>query len=56
MTGNDVFKYAVKALDSVVEETLEANGLEMRGQLPVGIAAMGGLVLLLVRHFGECFL
>jgi 3-oxoacyl-[acyl-carrier-protein] synthase-3 len=26
MTGNDVFKYAVKALDSVVEETLEANG------------------------------
>jgi len=28
MTGNDVFKYAVKALDSVVEETLEANGLD----------------------------
>lgn len=27
MTGNDVFKYAVKALDSVVDETLEANGL-----------------------------
>ena len=28
MSGNDVFKYAVKALDSVVEETLEANGLD----------------------------
>jgi 3-oxoacyl-[acyl-carrier-protein] synthase III len=28
MTGNDVFKYAVKALDSVVDETLEANGLQ----------------------------
>jgi len=28
MTGNEVFKYAVKALDSVVEETLEANGLD----------------------------
>jgi 3-oxoacyl-[acyl-carrier-protein] synthase-3 len=28
MTGSDVFKYAVKALDSVVEETLEANGLD----------------------------
>ena len=28
MTGNDVFKHAVKALDSVVEETLEANGLD----------------------------
>ena len=27
MSGSDVFKYAVKALDSVVEETLEANGL-----------------------------
>ena len=27
MTGNEVFKHAVKALDSVVEETLEANGL-----------------------------
>ena len=27
MKGNDVFKYAVKALDSVVDETLEANGL-----------------------------
>ncbi|TBR07534.1 MAG: ketoacyl-ACP synthase III, partial [Lysobacter sp.] len=27
MSGNDVFKYAVKALDSVVEETLEANGI-----------------------------
>ncbi|MDO5611331.1 MAG: beta-ketoacyl-ACP synthase III [Pseudomonadota bacterium] len=27
MAGNEVFKYAVKALDSVVEETLEANGL-----------------------------
>ena len=27
MKGNDVFKYAVKALDSVVEEALEANGL-----------------------------
>ncbi|HEY0860501.1 MAG TPA: 3-oxoacyl-[acyl-carrier-protein] synthase III C-terminal domain-containing protein, partial [Pseudoxanthomonas sp.] len=25
---NDVFKYAVKALDSVVDETLEANGLD----------------------------
>ena len=28
MTGNEVFKHAVKALDAVVEETLEANGLE----------------------------
>lgn len=28
MKGNDVFKYAVKALDGVVEETLEANGLQ----------------------------
>jgi 3-oxoacyl-[acyl-carrier-protein] synthase III len=28
MAGSDVFKYAVKALDSVVEETLEANGLD----------------------------
>jgi len=27
LKGNDVFKYAVKALDSVVDETLEANGL-----------------------------
>ncbi|MGV8961689.1 MAG: beta-ketoacyl-ACP synthase III [Stenotrophomonas sp.] len=27
MKGNDVFKYAVKALDSVVDETLNANGL-----------------------------
>ncbi len=27
MKGNDVFKYAVKALDSVVDETLEANAL-----------------------------
>lgn len=28
MSGNDVFKHAVKALDSVVEETLEHNGLD----------------------------
>jgi len=28
MTGNEVFKHAVKAMDSVVEETLEANGLD----------------------------
>jgi len=28
MKGNDVFKYAVKALDSVVDETLHANGLD----------------------------
>jgi 3-oxoacyl-[acyl-carrier-protein] synthase-3 len=28
MTGNDVFKHAVKALDAVVEEALEANGLD----------------------------
>ncbi len=28
MAGNDVFKHAVKALDSVVEEALEANGLD----------------------------
>src|SRR5690606_558775 len=27
MSGSDVFKYAVKALDSVVVETLQANGL-----------------------------
>lgn len=27
MTGNEVFKHAVKALDSVVDETLAANGL-----------------------------
>ncbi|HLM53411.1 MAG TPA: beta-ketoacyl-ACP synthase III [Pseudoxanthomonas sp.] len=30
MKGNDVFKYAVKALDGVVDETLEANGLGKR--------------------------
>ena len=28
MTGNEVFKHAVKALDSVVEEALLANGLD----------------------------
>ncbi|MFL6592890.1 MAG: beta-ketoacyl-ACP synthase III [Luteimonas sp.] len=28
MIGNEVFKHAVKALDSVVEETLQANGLD----------------------------
>ncbi|WP_454831534.1 beta-ketoacyl-ACP synthase III [Pseudoxanthomonas wuyuanensis] len=28
MKGSDVFKYAVKALDSVVDETLDANGLD----------------------------
>ena len=28
MTGNEVFKHAVKALDSVVEEALEANGMD----------------------------
>jgi len=28
MTGNEVFKHAVKALDSVVDETLSANGLD----------------------------
>ena len=28
MTGNEVFKHAVKALDTVVEETLQANGLD----------------------------
>jgi 3-oxoacyl-[acyl-carrier-protein] synthase-3 len=28
MTGNEVFKHAVKALDSLVEETLEHNGLD----------------------------
>jgi 3-oxoacyl-[acyl-carrier-protein] synthase-3 len=28
MAGNEVFKHAVKALDAVVEETLEANGLD----------------------------
>ena len=28
MTGNEVFKHAVKAVDSVVEEALEANGLD----------------------------
>ncbi len=30
MIGSDVFKYAVKALDSLVDETLEANGLDRR--------------------------
>ncbi|HHW4678839.1 MAG TPA: beta-ketoacyl-ACP synthase III [Xylella sp.] len=30
MKGNDVFKYAVKTLDSVVDETLEANHLDKR--------------------------
>jgi 3-oxoacyl-[acyl-carrier-protein] synthase-3 len=30
MTGNEVFKHAVKALDAVVEETLDANGLDRR--------------------------
>ena len=28
MAGNEVFKHAVKALDSVVDEALEANGLD----------------------------
>lgn len=28
MKGSEVFKYAVKALDAVVDETLEANGLD----------------------------
>jgi 3-oxoacyl-[acyl-carrier-protein] synthase-3 len=28
MTGNEVFKVAVKTLDAVVEETLQANGLQ----------------------------
>ncbi len=28
MAGSEVFKHAVKALDSVVEETLEANGID----------------------------
>ncbi|KLI99793.1 beta-ketoacyl-ACP synthase III [Luteimonas sp. FCS-9] len=28
MAGSEVFKYAVKALDSVVEEALQANGLD----------------------------
>jgi 3-oxoacyl-[acyl-carrier-protein] synthase-3 len=28
MAGSEVFKHAVKALDSVVEETLEANGMD----------------------------
>ena len=28
MTGNEVFKHAVKALDAVVDETLAANGLD----------------------------
>ncbi|KAF1689258.1 beta-ketoacyl-ACP synthase III [Pseudoxanthomonas taiwanensis] len=30
MTGNEVFKHAVKALDGVVDETLAANGLDKR--------------------------
>jgi 3-oxoacyl-[acyl-carrier-protein] synthase III len=30
MIGSDVFKYAVKALDSLVDETLDANGLDRR--------------------------
>lgn len=28
MAGSDVFKYAVKALDAIVEETLSANGID----------------------------
>src|SRR5690606_13532755 len=32
MTGNEVFKFAVKTLDAVVDETLDANGLT-RGDL-----------------------
>ena len=28
MAGSDVFKHAVKALDAIVEETLEANGID----------------------------
>jgi 3-oxoacyl-[acyl-carrier-protein] synthase-3 len=28
MAGNEVFKVAVKSLESIVEETLEANGLD----------------------------
>lgn len=30
MTGNEVFKHAVKALDAVVDEALMANGLDRR--------------------------
>jgi 3-oxoacyl-[acyl-carrier-protein] synthase-3 len=30
MSGNEVFKHAVKALDSVVDEALDANGLDKR--------------------------
>ena len=32
------------------------GGLEMHGQLPVGVAAMRDFVLLVVSHLGECFL
>src|SRR3546814_301172 len=28
MAGSEVFKYAVKALDGIVDETLDANGLD----------------------------
>src|SRR3546814_13882232 len=28
MGGSEVFKYAVKALDGIVDETLDANGLD----------------------------
>src|SRR5690606_41470684 len=28
MAGSEVFKYAVKALDAIVDETLEANNLD----------------------------
>jgi 3-oxoacyl-[acyl-carrier-protein] synthase-3 len=31
MAGSEVFKHAVKALDAVVEEALEANGLDRHG-------------------------
>src|SRR3546814_6152734 len=28
MAGSEVFKYAVKALDGIVDETIDANGLD----------------------------
>src|SRR3546814_16948693 len=28
MAGSEVFKYAVKALDGIVDETLDANGMD----------------------------
>src|SRR5438105_12866418 len=35
---------------------VSVSGLEMRGQLPVSVAAMRDFVFLLISHLGECLL